>query len=258
VTNLQKYKGELVSLIEKSKLLYYALIYELSESKPENRNKVKKLLEKDKLELISFSKEYEKWYTEALEVIKQILPSRYDDFRYLYRNEKRKVVNSLTYSIYDYMIGLNTQLAKPEYAFKKFEQQMKILEAAERQFQSSLFRIKQLLQADLFDSEIDTARELLRNGYVRASGAVAGVVLEKHLQQVCDSHSIVIKAKTPCISDYNDALKEAGVIEIPNWRSIQHLSDLRNLCDHKKQREPKTEEIEDLLNGVDKISKTVY
>ena len=57
---------------------------------------------------------------------------------------------------------------------------------------------------------------------------------------------------------YNDALKEDQVIDIPTWRFIQHLADLRNLCDHKKKREPNTEEIEDLLNGVDKVSKTVF
>jgi len=254
VTDLHKYKDELLSLIAKSELLYYALIYELAQSKPKMREYVVSQLQKKKLKLINFDEEYEKWYTESMEVIRQILPSRYDDFKHLYKNEKRKVVSALTYSMSDYMIGLNNR----EWAFKKFEQQMKILAAAERQFHSSLFRIKQLLQADLFDSEIDTARELLRNGYLRASGAIAGVVLEKHLQQVSDNHGIAIKARSACISDYNDALKDANLIDVPTWRFIQHLADLRNLCDHKKQREPKTEEIEDLINGVDKVSKNVF
>lgn len=258
MTNVQKYKDDLEALTAKSKLLYYALMYELAESDPVRQYELKKELKKEKLELISFNREYEQWYTEALEVIKQILPDRYDDFRQLYKNEKRTAVNILTYSISDYMIGLTTSSLKPRFAFKKFEQQIKILASAERRFESSLFKIRQLLQADLFDSEIDTARELLKNGYIRAAGAVAGVVLEKHLQLVTTSHNIMVRGKNPSISDYNEALKEAQVIEILTWRRIQHLADMRNICDHKKQREPKAEEIEDLLNGVDNISKTVY
>jgi len=103
---------------------------------------------------------------------------------------------------------------------------MEILKAAERQFESSFFEIKQLLQADIFDSEIDTARELLKNEYIRAAGAVEGVVLEKHLQQVCASHDVVVKSKNPSISNYNEALKEAKVLDVPTWRFIQHLAGL--------------------------------
>lgn len=265
MTNLQKYKGDLKALIAKSDLLYYSLANDLVVGTVEKK-KLKKYLEENKLTLPDFKNEYEKWYSEALEVIKQILPSRYDDFKRLYKDEKRKDINYLTYTISDYMIGirktrglLETVVVDEKAAFPKFEQQMKILKAAERRFESSLFEIRQLLQADIFDSEIDTARELLKNGYIRAAGAVAGVVLEKHLQQVSASHDDVkVKAKNPSISDYNEALKEARVVDVPTWSFIRHLADLRNLCDHKKQREPKSEEIEDLINGVDKISKTVF
>lgn len=265
MTNLQKYKTELKALIVKSNLLYFALADELGKLKPKDKKLLEERLEKQKLKSLNFRDEYEKWYSEALEVIKQILPSRYDDFKNLYKAEKRKDIDYLTYTMSDYMIGLRTTRGDAEIvvvdtdaALPKFTQQMKILEAAERRFESSLFDIRQLLQADLFDGEIDTARELLKNGYIRAAGAVAGVVLEKHLQQVSTSHNVTVKAKKPCLSDYNDALKEAQVIDVPTWRFIQHLADLRNLCDHKKQREPKPEEIEDLLNGVDKVSKTVF
>lgn len=262
MTNLQKYKDDLKKLVAEATLLYYSLANNLLDDTAEKK-KLKKHLEEHKLTLPDFKSEYEKWYSEALEVIKQVLPSRYDDFKRLYRDDKRKKTDYLTYTMSDYMIGLTASIGgstivDTKAAFPKFEQQMKILKAAERRFESSLFEIKQLLQADIFDSEIDTARELLKNGFIRAAGAVAGVVLEKHLQQVCASHNVVVKSKNPSISDYNEALKEAQVVDMPTWRFIQHLADLRNLCDHKKQREPKPEEIEDLIIGVDKVSKTVF
>jgi len=258
-TNLQKYKADLEVLIARSTLLRYAFADDLGLLDP----KSKRQLREEQIQLPVFKDEYEKWYSEALEVIRQALPSRYDDFKHLYKDEKRKTIDYLTYAMSDYMIGLRTTrgletVVDTKAAFPKFEQQVKILKAAEKRFDSSLFEIKQLLQADIFDSEIDTARELLRNGYIRAAGAVVGVVLEKHLQQVSYSHRLTIKGKTPSISDYDQALKDAQVIEVPTWRFIQHLADLRNLCDHKKEREPKPEEIESLINGVEKVTKTLF
>ena len=44
-----------------------------------------------------------------------------------------------------------------------------------------MFDIRQLVQADLFDSELDAADELGKKKFTRAAGALAGVVLERHL-----------------------------------------------------------------------------
>ena len=89
----------------------------------------------------------------------------------------------------------------------RFQNQLLILKSARSRFESSLFDIQQLVRADLFDSEVDIARELLKNGFSRAAGAVAGVVLEEHLKQVCSNHNVKVKKKNPHISDYNEALK---------------------------------------------------
>lgn len=53
-------------------------------------------------------------------------------------------------------------------------------------------------------------------------------------------------------------MKDNSSIEIKDWRFIQHLGDLRNLCDHNKKKEPTKEDIEELIDGVEKISKTIY
>ena len=135
---------------------------------------------------------------------------------------------------------------------------MAILKSAKGRFESSLFDIRQLVQADLFDSELDAARELLKNKFVRAAGAIAGVVLEKHLAQVCRNHNVAVSKKHPTINDFNGLLKDNHVIDTPQWRLIQHLADLRNLCDHNKDREPEIAEIDDLISGVDKMMKTLF
>lgn len=114
------------------------------------------------------------------------------------------------------------------------------------------------MQADLFDSELEVARELNKKGFARGAGAVAGVVLEKHLSEVCDNHNVKILKKNPTINDYNQSIKDADIIEVKDWRFIQRLADLRNLCDHDKKVEPKQEDIEELIMGVEKISKTIF
>lgn len=216
----------------------------------------------------AFEREYQRWYTEASAVVRQIIPDRLTEFQQLYRSEpKRKSVDITTYSIQDWLGGVRA--ADSSYTGKKafddfacvamrFNTQFEILKAAEARFESSLFEIRQLLQADLFDHELDMARELLKSGFLRAAGAVAGVVLEGHLAEVCDNHKITVSKKRPGISDLNDLLKNQDVIDVPTWRLVQRLADLRNLCDHNRKREPTEEEVAELIDGIDKIAKTVF
>ena len=139
-----------------------------------------------------------------------------------------------------------------------FEQQLAILRSAEARFTSSLFDIRQMMQADVFDSEIEAAEELAKKNFTRASGAMAGVVLERHLAQVAENHKVTIRRIIPGISDLNDALKKEEVIDVPQWRSIQYLGDIRNLCDHSKEREPAQPEVNELIAGVKKLTKTLF
>ena len=140
----------------------------------------------------------------------------------------------------------------------RYQLQFEILKSVETRFESSLFDIRQMLQADFFDSELDAARELLRSGFTRGAGAVSGVVLEKHLSQVAMNHNISIAKKNPTIADLNDPLKNGGVIDVPIWRQIQRLGDLRNLASHNKEREPKEDEVRELIDGIEKITKTLF
>lgn len=142
-------------------------------------------------------------------------------------------------------------------AIPHFQQQMAILKAAQKRFESSLLEIRQLVQADLFDSEIESARHLLKNKFLRAAGAIAGVVLEKHLLQVCQDHKVKVVKKSPGINDLDQLLKDAGVTDVPQWRHITLLGDIRNICDHNKQKEPTEQQVTDLIDGTDKVLKMI-
>jgi len=64
--------------------------------------------------------------------------------------------------------------------------------------------------------------------------------------------------KHSTISQLNELLKKNNVTEMATWRFIQHLGDLRNLCDHKKSEDPTKDQIYELVEGVRKITKTVF
>ena len=57
---------------------------------------------------------------------------------------------------------------------------------------------------------------------------------------------------------HNLLLKDEDIISVPDWRFIQHLTDIRNICDHAKAKEPSKQEIEDLLAGTAKVLKTIF
>lgn len=139
----------------------------------------------------------------------------------------------------------------------KFANQIYILDSASSRLDDILANIQGILQADLFDSEIDAAMDLKKNGHLRAAGVVVGVVLESHLAKVCQNHGVTTSKKNPVMSDFNELLKKADIFDVPTWRGIQHLGDLRNLCCHSKDRDPTPGEVQELIDGVDKAIKTI-
>jgi hypothetical protein len=59
------------------------------------------------------------------------------------------------------------------------------------------------------------------------------------------------------LANLNQALKDAGAYGTPEWRKVQHLTDVRNLCGHDAARDPTREDVDDLIRGVDTIVKTI-
>jgi hypothetical protein len=269
ISNIERYKKDLAQLISDGNFLLLAMCFRCD---PKEYGKALKQVYKTKKEseerindLPSFDDKYQLWYSEALAVIKILLPDRLSDFNRLYEKPKgRKKLTNENYVIEDYLQGIIVKnglgdiVVSCNAAIPQFKNQLNILKSAQKRFETSLFDIKHLLQADLFDSELDAAKELNKKGFTRGAGAMAGVVLESHLGQICANHKIKVSKKDPTIGDLNDLLKANDVIEISTWRFIHHLGDLRNKCDHKKKIDPTRGDIEELIEGVGKISKTVF
>lgn len=272
-TNLDRFKKDLDALIALGMNLEMAMQYEAAPkefkaavAKAVSSKELKTTADEFLKMLPSFSGEYQRWYSEAIALLRQLLPDRVGDFVRHYEKPKgRKDITYENYRIEDFLQGLRiTRGYKKEVvvnssaAIPQFRQQLAMVKAAKVRFDSSLFEIRQLVQADLLDSELEAAEVLAKHKFVRAAGALAGVVLERHLSQVCTDRQLPRGKKNPTIADFNEMLKAGGAIDLPQWRFIQHLADIRNLCDHSRSPEPTADQVADLLAGAKKVTKTVY
>jgi hypothetical protein len=260
-SNFEKYQEEIKDLCRDGLVLKYGLrnemkitisAKELDGASEDMVNRIKKA---------SFSDQYQKWYNASLAAIKQLLPDRVSDFIASYHVDVKKDKDLSNFGIEDYLLGISLTAYSKEnnYGFirNKFDLQYQIVRSLRDRLDSSLFEIKQLMEADLFDSEVATAEVLAKRGFLRGAGAICGVVLEKHLKTVATAHNLKISKKTPTINDLNELLKNNNVIDVAQWRHLQYLGDLRNLCDHDKTQEPTKENLDDLVSGVRKVLKTV-
>ena len=259
---LERYQQDLDELLRTGQKVVHALQYEFDRAsftelaQEQLGDEAQEFLDA----LPYFSDAYQPWYSEAKTLVKQLLPERLDDFVRYYERPRtaRKDISYFNYTIEDALNGLRiSRSLGPTAARRSVQQQVNIVGSIKSRFESSLFDIRQLTQADVFDSELETAKELVKNGFLRAAGIVAGVVLERHLKEVCTRRNVTVRKRRPQLSDLNDRLKDTGVIDTAQWRFNQHLGDLRNLCAHDDASEPSRDQVNDLVAGVAKVTKTI-
>ena len=238
----ERLAGELDSLVKQG----WKMVEYLSSGKPDR-----------------FASGYQEWYTRALGAVRELLPDRLAEFTALYHGETRKQRDIITYSISDYVRGLKFSTASQQEQAaigvkNTFQHQVLIIASASTRLDDILSNIRGVVQAEVLDHEIEAARHLLNANHLRAAGAVAGVVLERHLKEMCAVRNLTSRKKNPTISDWNELLKEACVLDVPQWRAIQHMADIRNLCDHPKERDPTKDEVADQIRGVETAIKILF
>jgi hypothetical protein len=224
-----------------------------------------KLVE-DCKDTIPFGTSYQKWYSRAYKLVQSLAPERLPEFvSYYLIDPKRKITDAGNYVIQDYIkaIGARTNhYDKPLWDVNnltaiRFLNQTQIIASLSSRIDSVLQDVTGHLFAELQDSEL-TAASQLKKINLRAAGALAGVVLERHMQRVAVNHNVAPSKKNPTISDLNDPLKQAGVYDVPMWRKIQLLADIRNICSHQKSVEPTADQVDELITGVNAVIKSVF
>jgi len=217
-------------------------------------------------DILKFGTTYQRWYSRAYKLVESLAPERLTEFSSYYLiDPKRKVTDAGNYVIQDYIKGIGAridQFDQPLWdtnnlTMIRVMNQLQIIGSLSSRIDSVLQDVTGHLFAELQDSELKAAVQLKKISK-RAAGALAGVVLERHLQRTVKNHKITIRKKSPTISDLNDRLKQAAVYDVPTWRKIQLLADIRNLCSHQKASEPTDDQIDELISGVNLVIKSVF
>jgi hypothetical protein len=112
---------------------------------------------------------------------------------------------------------------------ENFQRMHAVLLAAKEDYDGGyLHSIRDLIQAAVFDSELEQAEELLTAGYDTAAAVIAGVVLEVRLRQLCEDRKIPIGT----LDRMNADLAKADVYNKLTQKQITALADLRNRAAH--------------------------
>ena len=208
-----------------------------------------------------FHLEYQLWYTRAIRVVNVLAPDRYEEFKSYYEiDKKRKRLVPSNYVIQDLLNGISGLGYSAFDAYQRvsrcFMNQLAILRSMHERVDYILANIDDALLLRLQNAELKTAERLMKVS-IRAAGALVGVVIENHLQKLIENHGITIRKQNPTINDLSEPLKNAGVFDIPTWRKIAYLADIRNICSHKKDAEPTKEQVTELIDGANWLIKNI-
>ncbi|MTJ02661.1 hypothetical protein [Idiomarina piscisalsi] len=138
-------------------------------------------------------------------------------------------------------------------SYSIFKRVKSVFMAAKDDFQGGfLISVKTLVQAELFDSELEQATELLSNGYKGPAAVVAGVILETALRDLCSGNSIP-HAK---LDKMNSELAKAGVYNKLQQKRITALADIRNSAAHGDWASFNDNEVEEMIRDVERFLST--
>jgi len=131
-----------------------------------------------------------------------------------------------------------------------FKRMRSVFSAAMEDYKGGfLTSLKNLIQADVFDSELEQATELLANSYKVAAAVIAGVVLETALRDLCTREGLPHSK----LDKMNADLAKAGIYNKLQQKRITALADIRNSAAHGKPGEFSDEDAANMIRDVEQF-----
>ena len=107
--------------------------------------------------------------------------------------------------------------------------------------------IRNLIQAEVFGSELEQAKELLSAGYAPAAAVIAGVVLETTLRQLCTDKGLPVGK----LDRMNSELAKEGTYNLLVQKRITALADIRNNAAHGHPDQFKASDVSDMISYIE-------
>lgn len=132
----------------------------------------------------------------------------------------------------------------------RFKRVKSVFLAAKEDYEGGyLTSIKTLVQSEVFESELEQAEELLKNGYYLAAAVIAGVVLETGLRELCSREEI----EHGKLDKMNADLAKAGIYNKLQQKRITALADIRNSAAHGKPEEFSKDDVTLMIRDVEQF-----
>jgi hypothetical protein len=122
--------------------------------------------------------------------------------------------------------------------------------AAKEDFEGGyLNSVRTLVQAEVFDSELEQARALFAGRYLVAAAVISGVVLETTLRELCDRHGVPHDK----LDKMNADLAKAGAYNTLAQKRITALAGIRNSAAHGKPDEFSEGDVDSMIRDVERF-----
>ena len=195
-----------------------------------------------------FIRFYHEWYAACLALVEANMPSRLEEFNLLHHVETRGKTTGGVYHLLSQ--GWIDFEAQTEIAWRII--QMGAIVASLPKYLEGRLSDLELDIAHLYvNDQLDEAEALLKANFTRAAGAIAGVLLERHLRLLCDKHQPPIKypPKKATIAILNERLRDNSVYDAVQGRKVQWMGNVYNECSHAGS-EPRATDVANLIAEV--------
>jgi hypothetical protein len=170
---------------------------------------------------------FQGWATNALNLVQRVFGE--DSIHYQHLNEH-----------YQHFSGSESS----------FETCRAIFLAAKEDYEGDyIFKLRGLIQAEVFDDLLEQATELLKTGYKDPACVVAGVALETTLKELCTRNGIPL-AK---VDRMNADLCKAGIYNMAMQKQITAWAERRNKAAHGDSSASSSADVEDVIHGVERL-----
>ena len=213
-------------------------------------------LQNEALDPRHLNERYQVWYTQSLRMVAIVLPERRREFEGYYRCDEDGRHQPATISaILGSLSGPRVSGEKREALAGLFDpglEQATFLHLLGMQLAILASAVPTLLPEERRPHrELQAARSLLSEGHRRAAGAVAGVVLERHLSWVAQRHDLSLSERdSASLPRLNRSLRKAGVYGAARSRQIERLAEIRDSCLCRK-RKVSPQLVSKLFSGVE-------
>ena len=112
-----------------------------------------------------------------------------------------------------------------------------------------LSSVRNMVRAEVFESELEQAEELLKSGYAVPAAVVAGTVLETTLRDLCSKHAIMPGK----LDAMNSALVKAGEYSSLVQKQVTALAAVRNAAAHGDVAKFRPEDVEPMIRDIERF-----